>query len=188
METTQTRSLLRFLKVLDSLVMVGAFGLAYLAVLAEAKRMPWAEFFSVRIRVQTLIFLLLILLVWRLLLSALRLSDLDHLPPWYDEILDAAQATSLCTLFAAEAAIVAHIQVVDPLFLVTLWASSFFLVALSRLIIRYELARRSQLDWNVRSAVPIDTNRAAAELVRPSESNPNSGYRPSGLRANPGRG
>ncbi|MFB3922538.1 MAG: sugar transferase [Terriglobia bacterium] len=185
MSNAQTRFLPRFLKVSDSLLMVMAFGLASLSVLSESKDLPWAEFFSIRIKVQNFILFFLILTAWRIIFSTFGLYNLQRLSARREQLLEVAQATSLCTLFAGLASIVANIRLVDPLFMVTFWAASFLFIASSRLLTVYVLTRRSQAGRHVRNVLMVGTNQRSVEFARKLESKPGLGYRIIGFADGP---
>jgi len=168
--------ILTILKLFDLMVLVTAFALATLPGL-YASGLPFAEFFSMRIKVQNFIIFVGLLLLWHIIFASMGLYESRRLLPRHSDILDGLKATSLCTLSLAVAALLFHIRMVDLAFLAVLWGASSLIVMSTRLAIRYFLSHIRKRGKNVRQALIVGTNPRSVEFGRKLESRPELGYR-----------
>ncbi len=163
-------------KILDLLLMVGAFGLASVAVLYETNGITLGEFLSVRVKVQNFILFSFLLLAWRLIFVLICHYDLNRMTAWKSEVIEAVQASSLGAFVLAMAAVFFGIRLVDPLFMVTFWAASCAGVALLRAGIAWFLSRPRDLNAQVRDFLIVGTNSRAVEFADRLELNPDFNF------------
>jgi len=176
MSSARRQMLLTVIKLFDLTVMIAAFALATVPGLYESG-LSFAEFFSIRIKVQNFIIFVGLLFVWHIIFASFGLYESRRLLPRQSDLLDTLKATSVCTLSVAAAALLFHIRMVDPAFLAVMWGASSMIAMSSRLLLRYFLDYVRTRGRNVRHALIIGTNPRAVEFARKLESSPELGYR-----------
>src|SRR5579875_1829513 len=176
MSNVRRQMLLTAVKLFDLLVMVASFSLATVPVL-YASGLPLSEFFSMRVKVQNFILFSALLFVWHIIFASFGLYESRRLLSARTDALDTLKATSLCTFALAAAAILFHIRLVDPAFLVVMWGASSAIVITSRLLLRYFLGIIRSRGRNARQMLIVGTNPRAIEFAAKIESRPELGYR-----------
>lgn len=176
MSSARRQMLLTVLKLFDLAVMTAAFALATVPVLYESG-LSFAEFFSVRIKIQNFILYIGLLLVWHIIFASIGLYESRRLLPRQSDVVDTLKATSLCTLLVGLAAVAFHIRMVDVGFLAVLWGASSVIAMSSRLLLRYFLNYVRRQGRNTRYALVVGTNPRAIEFARKLESRSELGYR-----------
>ncbi len=176
MSSARRQMLLTVLKLFDSTVMIAAFALATLPELYESG-LSFAEFFSMRIKVQNFIIFVGLLFVWHIIFASFGLYESRRLLPRQSDVLDTLKATSLCTFSLAAAALLFRIRMVDVAFLAVLWGASSMIAMSSRLLLRYFLDYVRRRGRNVRQALIVGTNPRTVEFARKLESRSELGYR-----------
>jgi exopolysaccharide biosynthesis polyprenyl glycosylphosphotransferase len=92
-------------------------------------------------------------------------------------MLDILKACSLGTFAVQVAAVVLHIHMVTPTFLIVFWASSTLATVTSRIALRSALKRMRLYGRNLRNMLIIGTNHRAMEFAKKIDSKPALGYR-----------
>lgn len=188
MSNARRRMVLASFKLLDVAIMVGSFALATVPVLYENQNVSLAEFFSMRVKVQNFILFLGLVLAWHAILKAMGLYKSGGVSGLRQEALDSTKAVFVGTLCLGLAAALAHIRMVDFLFLAVFWIASTAATVTSRVAVRYFLERAHKRGHNLRSVLIVGSNRRALELARRIESRPDSGYRVAGFADDPWEG
>src|SRR6266566_4576451 len=101
--------LVNALKLFDLAVMVFAFTLVTLPVFGESHTMSFAQFFSIQVKVGSIVIFLSLLFLWHTLFSSFSLYESRRLSSRATELGDVLKATSLGTLCLWVAALVLHI-------------------------------------------------------------------------------
>lgn len=175
MSSARRQMLQTVLKVFDLTVMTAAFVLATVPGLYESG-LSFAEFFTVRIKVQNFIIFVGLLFVWHIIFASFGLYESRRLLPRHSDVLDTLMATSISTMLAGLCAVAFHIRMVDAGFLAVLWGSSTVIAMSSRLLLRYFLNYVRRRGRNVRQALIVGTNPRAIEFARNLESRSELGY------------
>jgi exopolysaccharide biosynthesis polyprenyl glycosylphosphotransferase len=169
--------LLNAFKLFDMIIMVAAFGTATTPIVRESHSIAFAEFFAMRVKVGNLLIFSGLLVVWHLLFSACGLYASRRLSRRSAEMADSLKATCFATLFLGAGAVVFHIQMATPTFILTFWVLSSFLMVLSRLILRWLLARTRLHGRNLRQMLIVGTNARSVGFAQSIQSRPELGYR-----------
>ena len=170
------RILLDALKLFDLAVMTAIFALATVPASGVGRTISAADFFSMRVKLGNLIIFLALLLFWHLLFSACGLYGSHRLSSRVSESFDVVKATTLSTGVVIVAASVFNIRMVTTRFLVVFFASSTISLVLSRLALRFVLARTRLRGRNLRHVLIVGTSKRAIEFANRLESNPELGY------------
>ena len=167
---------MKALKLFDLLVMTSAFILAAVPVSQGAKA-SFAEFLSMRIKVENFILFFVFLALWHILLVSMQVYESQRLVSRGDEVIRIFQATSLGTLCVTLLSIFFSIRMVTPTFLLVFWVSITGLTIGSRLFLRFFLERLRRRGRDLRHVLLVGTNCRAVEFARKLEFRSESGYR-----------
>jgi len=157
--------------------MLLAYALATLPVLQESPHMSFAQFLTIRVKVQNLVLLGSLLLLWHIIFSSFGLYQSKRLSDRRTERIDLVKATSCGTLCMGIAAFLLQIKMIDRLFLVVFWGVATILALLSRVVLRYTLGRIRTHNRNLRYMLIVGANPRAVEFARKIEAKPELGYR-----------
>jgi len=181
MTTARRKLLMNALKLFDLSLMVLAFVLAAFLVFHLSYKASPTAFFAMRVKIQNFAIFALLILLWHMifcfsgLYTSRRLSKRGH------EVVDAMTGISLGTFVIFAGAIVFHINLVTPLFLVVFWLACTCLIVPSRLLLRIILAGLRKRGRNLRDVVIIGTNTRALEFATRLVAHHELGYRISGF-------
>ncbi|TAM84367.1 MAG: sugar transferase [Acidobacteria bacterium] len=176
MSSVRRQMLLTMLKFFDLSVMVASFLLAAVPALYQSG-LSFSESFSMRIKVQNFVLFMALVIVWHIIFASFNFYESRRLLSRESDIVDTLNATSLCTLAVAAAAMLFHIRLVDVAFIVVLWGAGSTTIMLSRLALRYFLHSMRKRGHNLRHALVVGTNPRALQFVGRVESRPELGYR-----------
>jgi len=175
--TFRRHLLLNALKLFDVCVMVVCFGLATLAVSRTSNTGSLEEFLSMRVSVGNFILFAVLLISWHAIFSSFKLYASHRLSRRRDEIVDILKACSLGTFFVLLAAVLFHVRLATPLFLVAFWVSSAVTTVGSRLGLRLLLKRIRIHGRNLRHMLIVGSNQRALDFAKKIETSPGLGYR-----------
>jgi exopolysaccharide biosynthesis polyprenyl glycosylphosphotransferase len=164
------------LKLFDLAVLMMSFGFATLPVLARVGPVSFAQFWSIRVKLQNLVVFFVLLCIWHLIFSMFGLYSSKRLASRRKEVFDAVKATSLSSAVLALGAFLLGFRMVTPGFVVTFWAFSTLVVASSRIALRTWLRRFRAHGHNVRNMLIVGTNRRALNFAKTIQSRPELGY------------
>ena len=187
MGSIRRQILLNVFKLFDVVIMVAAFGAATVPILRASHSVTFAEFFAMRVKVGNFLVFFGLLVVWHLLFTGCGLYASRRLSRRSAEIVDTLKATSIATLILGVGAVVFHIRMAKPAFLVTFWIFSSLLMVLSRLILRWLLAQTRLHGRNLRDLLIVGTNSRAVGFAKSIQSRPELGYRIIGFADRDGR-
>jgi len=171
------RILLEIFKLFDLLVMVFAFGLGTLASYEQSRVASFAQFLSMRIKIQNFALFLGFLITWHIIFSLFGLYHSRRFSTRLNEAIDVIKATSIGSFLIFAASILLKISLITPIFVAVFWVGSSAITILSRLILR------SILEWvrlrgrNLRQMLIVGTNPRAIQFAKEIETKPHLGYR-----------
>jgi FlaA1/EpsC-like NDP-sugar epimerase len=166
MTSLRRQILLKAFKLFDLVVMVLSFALATVVVYYQNGMVSFAEFLTMRVKVQNFALFLGFLLVWHIIFSLFGLYHSRRLSTRRTEVIDIIKATSLGTLTIFISAIMFNIEMVTPVFLGVFWAGSNAIAVMSRLVLRYTLARIRVQGRNLRHMLIVGTNQRAIQFAQ----------------------
>jgi exopolysaccharide biosynthesis polyprenyl glycosylphosphotransferase len=170
--------LLEAFKLLDLIIMMGAFALAaWLSFELHDGGISFKEFLGMRIKVQNFALFLGFLCAWRVLFSASGLYRSMRFSTRSAEIKCVMKATSVGTLALYVASLVFRISMMTPLFIALFWLISTTVTIASRVMLRRGLAWVRLKGRNLRFMLIVGTNKRAVRFARDIESRPELGYR-----------
>jgi exopolysaccharide biosynthesis polyprenyl glycosylphosphotransferase len=177
MGTIRREILASAVKLFDLLLLVVSFVLGTLPVLARVGTHSLAGFLEIKIKLENLVVFALLLWVWHLIFSMLRLYDSKRLASRRAELADVVTATSLSALVLLLASVFLKFQMVKPAFVLVFWISSTFLIGGSRFLLRTILRNLRMRGQNLRNMLIVGSNRRAIEFAHTIRSKPELGYR-----------
>jgi exopolysaccharide biosynthesis polyprenyl glycosylphosphotransferase len=163
------------MKLFDMALMVVSFGIATSPVLAKVGPVSFAQFLSIRIKLENLIVFLVLLGMWHFSFSVLGLYGSMRLASRMKEARDVIKATTLSALVLLSASFVLRFQMVTPSFVLIFWVFSTSVAVLSRLAVRMWLRRLRIHGRNLRNVLVVGSNRRAIEFAK-TISKPELGY------------
>jgi len=154
-----------------------AFGLAAWLTYQETGAISFADFFSMRVKVQNFVLFLAMVFLWHLIFSSFQLYNSHRLSPLRQEIYKILKGATVGNLIISLAAILLRIQMATPVFLILFSVMSTVLLVGSRLLLRQGLAWLRLHGRNLRFMLIAGTNPRAIEFARKIESPREAGYR-----------
>ena len=151
--------LYKALKLFDLLVMTLAFFLAAVPV-SQGGEASFAEFLSMRIKVENFILLFVFLALWHFLFGAMQVYESQRLVSREDEAIRIFRATSLGTLCIAVLSLFFSIRMVTPTFLMAFWAAVTSMTIGSRLCLRFFLERIRRRGQDLRNVLLVGNESA----------------------------
>jgi len=164
------------LKLFDLALLIVSFAVATLPVLARVGPVSFAQFWSMRIKLQNLVVFFVLLCIWHLIFSMFGLYGSKRLASRRKEILDVVKATSLSSAVLALGSFVLGFRMVTPGFVITFLVFSTLAVASTRLALRTWLRQFRARGHNVRNMLIVGTNRRALDFAKTIQLRPDLGY------------
>lgn len=181
MGTVRRRILLNLFKLFDVTLMLCAFMLATLPVFRQHGGLSFTQFLSMRVKIGNIVLFLSLIALWHIIYSAFGLYHSKRLSSRSAELFDVLKATSTGTIILGTMAVLFHIEIINSTFLLAFWMLITGPGLLSRLLLRFLLARLRTHHRNLRCMLIAGTNRRAVEFARKIESKPELGYRIAGF-------
>ena len=188
MNNFRRQLLLNALKLFDVCLMVACFGLATLAVTESSQTGSLSEFLSLRVKISNFLIFGLFLLSWHVVFSSFGLYASHRLSRRRDEMVDILKAASLGTFIVLVAAVLFHIRMATPTFLVVFWVSTGLMTVGSRLLLRVFLGGVRTHGRNLRNMLIVGTNQRALDFAKKIHAKPALGYRIVGFVDEPWNG
>jgi len=154
-----------------------AFALATIPVLGQSHAVSVAQFLTMRVKIGNFFIFLGLLMLWHTLFSAFGLYESRRLSSPGADSRDIVMATSLGTLSLYVAAMILHIHMATPTFLVAFWVLSTLMLVCGRLTLRVLLAQTRLRGRNLRDMLVVGTNSRAIEFAHKVQIRPELGYR-----------
>src|SRR5579864_9043040 len=151
------------LKLFDLALLIFSFGMASLPILVRIGPVSFAQFWSMRIKLQNLVVFFLLLCFWHLIFSMFGLYSSKRLASRQKEVFDVVKATTLSSAVLAFGTFVIGFRMVTPGFVITFWVCSTLAVGSIRLALRTWLRRFRAGGHNVRNMLIVGANRRALE-------------------------
>jgi exopolysaccharide biosynthesis polyprenyl glycosylphosphotransferase len=184
MGASRRRILLITLKVIDLSIMTTAFLLAALPV---SREVSFAEFLSMRIKVENLFVFLGMLVIWHVIFVSFGVYQSQRLASREEELACILKATSASTLCVALLSLIFRIRMITPIYLVAFWLLTTASVMVSRLALRFLLEGIRRRGRNLRHVLIVGTNSRAISFARTVAAKAESGYRVIGFVDEPWR-
>jgi exopolysaccharide biosynthesis polyprenyl glycosylphosphotransferase len=188
MSNARRQILLNVFKLWDIGLMLLAFFVATVAVLAKSHTMTLSEFFSMRVKIENFLIFSLFLLAWHFLFKGFGLYDSRRLANKRSEVVDVATASTVATLIIGGASVLIHIRMATPRFLVVFWLVGTVSAVSSRILLRVVLAYVRRHGRNLRDVLIVGTNNRAMAFARKLHESPQLGYRVIGFVDQPWAG
>jgi exopolysaccharide biosynthesis polyprenyl glycosylphosphotransferase len=177
MGVVRRQFVIQALKLFDLVVMTLAFVLAAVPVSRGGEAASFAEFLTMRIKVENFILFFGFLTLWHILLVSFQVYESQRLVSRGDEATNIFQASSLGTLCFTLLSILFAIKMVTPTFLLVFWVVVTGLTTGSRVFLRFLLEHMRCRGRDLRHVLIVGTNPRAVEFARKLESRLESGYR-----------
>ena len=161
----------------DLALMCAAFGLSMITVASKRGSPSFADFLSIRIKIQNILLFFGLLLFWQLIYSLCGLYESNRLATRKSEVIDAIKAATLVTSSLFGVAVVFGLKMVTPTFLIVFWFFTAVPSVSARLILRNVLGRFRARGRNTHFILIIGTNSRAVEFATRIEAKPELGYR-----------
>ena len=188
MGTSRRRLLLTTLKVADLMIMSAVFLLAAVPVWRGGEEVSFAEFLSMRIKVENFILFFGLLAIWHILFVSLGVYQSQRLESRQEEFTCVFRATSAGTICVGLLALLFRIRMVTPTYLLAFWLMTTCTIMASRLGMRFFLESLRRRGRNIRHVLIVGTNSRAINFAQKVASRPESGYRIIGFVDEPWRG
>src|SRR5208282_5017340 len=171
------RTLTKFIRAFDLLLLIASFGVAALPVARAQGLISFGEFLSLKIKVQNFVVFFVLLWIWNSIFLMLGLYNSKRLAGRKAEAIDLVKATSLSALVLGLASVVVGFHMVNATFVAVFWACSTSVIVVSRLAIRTYLRQLRKHGRNLRNLLIVGTNRRAIEFAQSIQAKPEMGYR-----------
>ncbi len=169
--------LIRAFKLFDLVVLVLSLFLAA-SLISYPQAIPsLAELLSMRVSVQSVLFVLTFMALWHIIFSLFMLYRSRRLSSPWEEVFDVCKATTVGTFLLFVMAKVMDVGMVTPSFLLAFWALSSLITVLSRLTLRLGLSRLRSGGRNLRFILIVGTNHRAVQIAKEVDTKPGLGYR-----------
>jgi exopolysaccharide biosynthesis polyprenyl glycosylphosphotransferase len=163
--------------IIDLLTMIFSFLIAASAVVADVDGVPFTKFFSIRIKIANFLLFIAFAAAWYSLLCVSGAYYVRRLTPWKQEIKDILYGTSLGTLLLLLMGVFFKISLVTPIFLTVFWVLTSSVAILSRIVLKFTMAKLWLKGINLQNAVIVGSNARAVKFATNLENNPELGYR-----------
>jgi exopolysaccharide biosynthesis polyprenyl glycosylphosphotransferase len=139
--------------------------------------LAFEEFLAVRTKIENFLVGIVMLGIWHLVCSALKLYESKRLSTITQEIPDIIKATSFVTLTTAGLALLFKVGMISPEFLLAFWILATLFMCLGRMGLRITLAWMRRRGRNSRNMIIIGTNPRALKFANEIRMKPELGYR-----------
>jgi len=173
--------LLDCLKLFDLVLLLASFAFSILVVSSGLHFGSFRELLAMRIKLSNFVIFLGFMIAWHMIFSLFRLYQSRRLSSVHQEAMDVTKATAAAATVLLVGAIVVHIRLVTPIFVIFFWAVSTFGTMTSRFLLRWVLRRLRLRGRNLRNVVIVGSNARARAYARSIESRPELGFRVRGF-------
>lgn len=178
MTSVRRQALVYFLSVTDLLLLALSL---YLAVFGRAAATSWAELAQKTIQVHTIVAVIVLVVLWKIVLSLLGLYRSKRLVGWLAETLDLLKAAAVASVLLETIAVAFGVQTITPGVCIRFVLLSSGLLIGSRFVmhrILYAVRRRGR---NLRHLLIVGTNLRAIGFANNILARPELGYRLDGF-------
>jgi exopolysaccharide biosynthesis polyprenyl glycosylphosphotransferase len=163
-------------RVLDVAALLVAFALAAWMGAGDAGHMPFREVLALRVKLENLLLLTAVVLLWSAVLSGFGLYLQQVYRSKWREVKDVLAAVSCCTAVLWAAHWIFRIELVGPEFLMYFWLAALGLIIAARLLLRLALRHLRRSGRNRRHLLVVGTCSRAVSLARRIQAVPELGY------------
>jgi exopolysaccharide biosynthesis polyprenyl glycosylphosphotransferase len=170
------RLLLDSLKLFDLVLMAGSFVFSMLVISSGLKLGSFADLLAMRIKLANFAIFVGFTISWHAIFSLSKLYHSHRLSSVHQEAIDITKATLAGTLVLLAGSVVLNMRLVTPSFLAFFWASTTLGAIVSRIILRFMLARFRSRGRNLRHVIIVGANHRALAFAKETDSKPELGY------------
>ncbi len=167
--------------IVDLVVMVSSFLIAASVVISEVDGVAFSQFFLIRTSIVNFILFVGFIYLWHTMLSLSGAYYVRRLTKQKEEIKDIINGTSIGTILLVIFSMIFNIKLMTPVFLIVFWFISSSITIISRVIIKFIMAKLWAKGINLENAVIVGTNARAVQFAKTLEKNPELGYRVMGF-------
>src|ERR1700722_2472688 len=142
-------------QLVDLIVLVLSFGAATLPVLFQEGLVSFAEFLSLKIKLQNFAAFVVLVCLWRFVFAVLGLYGSKRHTSRRVEAMDVMKATTICSIILISFSLVLRFRMVDAAFVGIFWVCSTFVIAGTRLSVRTWLRRVRARGHNYRNVLIV---------------------------------
>ena len=168
-------------QLVDVLLIVLSFGAATLPVLFREGLPSFAEFLSMKIKLQNFVAFMVLVWLWRFVFSMLGLYKSKRRDSRKAELLDVVKATSLCAAILVFFDVTLRFRMVNAEFVAIFWVSSTLLVGGTRMVVRTWLRSVRSHGHNYRNMLIVGSNARAIEFAKSIPGRPEWGCQVAGF-------
>lgn len=154
------------LKIIDQLILAGAFFLAAAAVSEDIETVRFYQFLFLRIRVVNFALYLAFAWCWYGIFWSLGLYHSHRFRSWQSELKDVVQAALWGTLVLLGMGTLFSMALITPTFLMFFWLAASVATLTSRLVLRYVLEELRRRGTWVENLLIIGTNQRAVHFAQ----------------------
>lgn len=154
------------LKIIDQLILAGAFFLAAAAVSEDIETVRFYQFLFLRIRVVNFALYLALAWCWYGIFWSLGLYHSHRFRSWQSELKDVVQAALWGTLVLLGMGTLFSMALITPTFLMFFWLAASVATLTSRLVLRYVLEELRRRGTWVENLLIIGTNQRAVHFAQ----------------------
>jgi exopolysaccharide biosynthesis polyprenyl glycosylphosphotransferase len=168
-------------QLVDVILIVLSFGAAMLPVLFTEGLPSFAEFLSMKIKLQNFVAFMVLVWLWRFVFSLLGLYNSKRRDSRRAELLDVVKATSLCSAILVFFDVTLRFRMVNAEFVAIFWISSTLLVGGTRMVVRTWLRSLRSHGRNYRNMLIVGSNARAIEFAKSIPRRPDWGCQVAGF-------
>ena len=177
MSIVTRQSLIKFLKIINLLILSFSLGLSSWVVYGQMGEISFSEILTARIKLQNVCIFTGYLLIWHFILRFFDFYDSRNISSRSEESFKIIQATGCCSLILGLSAKIFSIELISFFLLMFFWMVSSFFLTLNRLFIAIVLRKMTNHESNLCHIVIVGTNSRAVEFAKTIEENPEAGRR-----------
>ena len=177
MNEIKRRFIVSALKFFDLGLIMLAFTLTSVWMIYAGRSISLARLLNVQVKLSDCLIFAGALLASHAMFALCGIYESRRLSTKSAEVVDVLKAVTLATASLALLAALFQVKLMTPAFLALFFTLCFALVASSRLLMRYWLARIRRRGLNLHHILILGTNSRAIEFARRIEGSPERGYR-----------
>lgn len=177
MTSLHDKILIKACKLFDLLVMVCAFSLATLASYEQSGIVSFADFLTMRIKIQNFALFLGFLVVWHIDFSLFKLYQLTRFSTWLKEATAVIKAVAVGTLLFIVVSVFLNIKLMTPVFFTVFAIVNCLMTISTRVVLKFIHGYFWFECRNPQHILIVGTNARAMEFAKKIEKRPELGYR-----------
>jgi exopolysaccharide biosynthesis polyprenyl glycosylphosphotransferase len=168
-------------QLVDLILIVLSFAVATMPVLFREGLASFAQFLSLKIKLQNFVAFVVLVWLWRFVFAMLGLYGSKRHASRKAEAIDVLKATTVCALILVTFSLVLRFRMVDAAFVEIFWAASTLLIAGTRLTVRTWLRHVRARGHNYRNMLIVGSNSRAIQFAKSVPHRPEWGCQVTGF-------